>query len=89
MTVVIWVLVALACLVVIGVCVGAFLVSTTAERLHVVTPLTTVAGPLLGLACVLSLGVSTSSLGVLVIVVLLAVAAPVLQVALARTDPPS
>jgi multisubunit Na+/H+ antiporter MnhG subunit len=84
--VVVWVLCALAALVVVGGAVAALLLRTVAERLHLVTAVTSVAGPATGLACALALGASTSTAAVVVVVVLLAATAPVLQTAIARAD---
>jgi multisubunit Na+/H+ antiporter MnhG subunit len=80
----VWVLLSVAGVVVAGSSVGALLVGEFLGRLHLLTPVTSVAGPLIGVACALTLGWSTSTAGVLVIVVLLTVTGPALQAAVAR-----
>jgi multisubunit Na+/H+ antiporter MnhG subunit len=80
----VWVLLSVAAVVVLGSSVGVLLVRELLARLHLLSPVTSVAGPLIGVACALTLGWSTSTAGVLVIVVLLAVTGPVLQAAVAR-----
>lgn len=84
--VVVWVLCALSALAVLGAAGGALLLRTVAERLHVVTLVTSVAGPATGLACALTLGVSTGTAAVVVVVALLLATAPVLQTAIARLE---
>lgn len=73
--VVVWVLCAVSAVTVVGAGVGALLLETVAERLHLVTSVTSVAGPATGLACALTLGLSTSTAAVVVVVALLAVTA--------------
>lgn len=84
MTVVVAVLVGLAAVVAAGSAVAALVVDDLPGRLHLVTPLTAVSGPALGLGAALTLGWSTATAAVVVIVVLLAGTAPVLQTAIAR-----
>jgi multisubunit Na+/H+ antiporter MnhG subunit len=84
--VVVWVLCALSALAVLGAAAGALLLRTVAERLHLVTLVTSVAGPATGLACALTLGVSTGTAAVVVVIALLLATAPVLQTAIARVD---
>ena len=82
-------LLGVAALVVVGSCAGALLLDDLLDRLHLVTPLTSVAGPAVGLACALVEGWTPSTAGVVVVVGLLAVTAPVLQSAIARTARPA
>lgn len=84
--VVVWVLCAVSALAVIGAAAGALLLRTVAERLHLVTLVSSVAGPATGLACALTLGLSTGTAAVVVVVVLLAVTAPVLQTGIGRVE---
>jgi multisubunit Na+/H+ antiporter MnhG subunit len=84
--VVVWVLCALSAVLVVGAATVALVLGSVAERLHLVTVVTSVAGPATGLACALALGLSTSTAAVVVVVVLLAATAPVLQTAIARAD---
>jgi multisubunit Na+/H+ antiporter MnhG subunit len=84
--VVVWALCALAAVAVAGAAGAALVLGSVAERLHLVTVVTSVAGPATGLACALALGASTSTAAVVVVVVLLAATAPVLQTAIARAD---
>ena len=84
--VVVWVLCALSAVAVVGAAGAALLLRTVAERLHLVTLVTSVAGPATGLACALTLGVSTGTAAVVVVVVLLAATAPVLQTGIARVE---
>lgn len=83
--VVVWVLLGIAAVVVVGSCAGALLLPDLLDRLHLITPLTSVAGPAVGLACALVEGWTPSTAGVLLVVALLAGTAPVLQSAIART----
>jgi multisubunit Na+/H+ antiporter MnhG subunit len=83
-TVVVVVLIALAAVVTALSATAALVVDDLAGRLHLVTPVTGVAGPALGLAAALTLGWSTATAGVVLVVVLLAATAPVLQTAIAR-----
>jgi multisubunit Na+/H+ antiporter MnhG subunit len=84
--VVVWVLCVLSALAVLGAAAGALLLRTVAERLHLVTLVTSVAAPATGLACALTLGVSTGPAAVVVVVALLAATAPVLQTGIARVE---
>lgn len=84
--VVVWVLCGVSALTVAGAAVGALLLRSVGERLHLVTVVTSVAGPATGLACALTLGVSTSTAAVVLVVVLLAATAPALQTAIARAE---
>ena len=84
--VVVWVLCAVSGVTVLGAAAGALLLRTVAERLHLVTLVTSVAGPATGLACALTLGVSTGTAATVVVIALLAATAPVLQTAIARVE---
>jgi multicomponent Na+:H+ antiporter subunit G len=64
--------------------VGAVLVRDARNRLHFLTPVTSVAGPLVGLALAFGNGWNATAVEVLVIVVLLAVTGPVLGAATGR-----
>lgn len=82
--VVVWVLLSAAAVLVVASSVGALLVRELLGRLHLLTPVTSVAGPLIGVSCALTQGWTTSTAGVLVVVGLLAVTGPVLSAAIAR-----
>ena len=84
MTVAVVVLLAVAAMAAVGSAVAALLVDDLASRLHLVTPVTGIAGPALGLAAALTLGWTTATATVVLVVVLLAGTAPVLQTAIAR-----
>lgn len=84
--VVVWALCALVAVAVVGAATAALLLGSVAERLHLVTVVTSVAGPATGLACALTLGLSTSTAAVVVVIVVLAATAPVLQTAIARAE---
>jgi uncharacterized membrane protein len=67
------------------VCGAAVLrVRDTADRLHLLAPITVLAGPLVGAAVGIRLGWSTATAAVALIVVLLAVTGAVLQAAVGR-----
>jgi multisubunit Na+/H+ antiporter MnhG subunit len=83
-TVVVVLLLAVAAVVTAASATAALVVADLPSRLHLVTPVTAVAGPALGLAAALTLGWSTATAAVVVVVVLLAATAPVLQTAIAR-----
>jgi multicomponent Na+:H+ antiporter subunit G len=63
---------------------GMMLARTTLSRLHFLTPVTSLASPLIGAGLVAANGWNLSSATVTVIVVLLAVTGPVVQAATGR-----
>lgn len=67
--------------VVVGSAVGALIARDLRVRLHFLTPVTSVAGPLIGAAAVVSGGGLSSAVQSVVVVGLLAVTGPVLTVA--------
>lgn len=77
-------LLAAGVLVVVASAVGAAVLRDVRARLHLLTPVTSVAGPLLGLAVALDGGWTASTGQVLVVVALLAVTGPVLGSATGR-----
>ncbi|MCW2720881.1 monovalent cation/H(+) antiporter subunit G [Pseudonocardia sp.] len=82
--VVVLVLLAAGVLVAVASAVGAVLVREAATRLHFLTPVTSVAGPLLGAALAVENGWSSATGQVLVVVLLLVVTGPVLGSATGR-----
>lgn len=65
---------------------AAFGLRGTRNRLHVVTPVTSVAGPLIGLALAVEDGWTLATAQVLVVVLILAVTGPVMAMAIGRAD---
>jgi multicomponent Na+:H+ antiporter subunit G len=63
---------------------GALWLPSVRDRIHFLTPVTSLAGPLVGAALALANGWSTTTGQVLLIVALLAVTGPVLQTATGR-----
>lgn len=78
------VLLAAGALVVVVSAVGAVVTRDVPSRLHFLTPVTSVGGPLLGLALAVDGGWSSGTGQVLVVVALLAVTGPVLTSATGR-----
>ena len=72
------------CLVVVACAVAAVLVRGVYRRLHLLSPVTSLGGPLIGLGLVLANGVSLTSGTVLLVVGLLALTGPVLVTAVGR-----
>lgn len=77
-------LLALAGLVVVLSALGLVAAPSALARLHFVTPVTSVAGPLVGVAVAVDQGLGLSSGLVLLVVALLAVTGPVLGAAVGR-----
>jgi uncharacterized membrane protein YoaK (UPF0700 family) len=68
----------------VGCAAAAVLVRAVADRLHLLAPVTVIAGPLIGVAVAIRLGGGTATASVVLIVVLLGVIGAVLQAALGR-----
>jgi hypothetical protein len=81
----VWALLVLAVLVVVASAVGLLATRQGYARLHLMTPVTTVAGPALGLALALTNGFGLVTASVLVTVAVLALTGAALQVAMATT----
>lgn len=64
--------------------IGLLRARGTLARLHFLAPVTTLAGPLIGLGLMIEIGWNLTSLLVALTVVLLAITGPVLQTATAR-----
>jgi multicomponent Na+:H+ antiporter subunit G len=78
------VLLAAGVAVAVGSTIGALIARDLRVRLHFLTPVTSLAGPLVGAAVVVEAGLSSSAVQALLLVVLLAVTGPVLTVATGR-----
>lgn len=79
-----WVLLAAGCLVVVASSLAAVLVRDFYRRLHCLTPVTSVGGPLIGLSVSVANGWSLTTAVVMLTVVLLGVTGPVLTAAVGR-----
>ena len=79
-----WVLLAAGTLVVVASAVAAVLVRDFYRRLHFLTPVTSIGGPLIGLALAVENGWSLTTAIVLLTVALLGFTAPVLTAAVGR-----
>lgn len=79
-------LLAAGLLVVLASSLAVFGVRGARNRLHVVTPVTSVAGPLIGIALAIENGASLATAEVLVAVLILAVTGPVMAMAIGRAD---
>jgi multicomponent Na+:H+ antiporter subunit G len=71
-------------LVVIAAAIGMVRARDLVSRLHFLTPVTTLGGPLIGLGLIIANGINLGSAVTALTVVLLAVTGPVLQSATAR-----
>lgn len=80
------VLLATAVVVVVLSAFGAVVLRTTFGKLHYLAPVTTIAGPLFGIALVLDTGWGITAALDLLIVGLLALSGPILQMATARVE---
>ncbi|MFC0548597.1 cation:proton antiporter [Kutzneria chonburiensis] len=80
-----WVLLAAGCLVVVASSIGAVLVRDFYRRLHWLTPVTSVGGPLIGLSVSVANGWGLTTAVVMLTVVILGVTGPVLTAAIGRT----
>jgi multisubunit Na+/H+ antiporter MnhG subunit len=80
-----WVLLAAGSLVVVASSLGAVLVRDFYRRLHWLTPVTSIGGPLIGLSLAVANGWSLTTAVVILTVVLLGVTGPVLTAAVGRT----
>lgn len=63
---------------------GALWMPSVRDRMHFLTPVTSLAGPLVGAALAVANGWGTTTGQILLVVVLLAVTGPVLQIATGR-----
>ncbi|HTI20181.1 MAG TPA: monovalent cation/H(+) antiporter subunit G, partial [Kutzneria sp.] len=79
-----WVLLAAGCLVVVASSLAAVLVRDFYRRLHWLTPVTSIGGPLIGLSVSVANGWSLTTAVVMLTVVLLGVTGPVLTAAVGR-----
>ena len=79
-----WVLLAAGCLVVVASSLAAVLVRDFYRRLHWLTPVTSVGGPLIGLSVSVANGWNLTTAVVMLTVVLLGVTGPVLTAAVGR-----
>ncbi|MFI9383398.1 cation:proton antiporter [Kutzneria sp. NPDC052558] len=79
-----WALLAAGSLVIVTSALGAVLAKDFYRKLHWLTPVTTIGGPLIGLALAVTNGWSLTTAIVLLTVALLAVTAPVLTAAVGR-----
>jgi multicomponent Na+:H+ antiporter subunit G len=79
-----WILAAAGCLITVTSAVGAMLVKDFYRRLHWLTPVTSLGGPLIGSALAIANGWSLTTVMVLLTVILLGVTAPVLTAATGR-----
>jgi multisubunit Na+/H+ antiporter MnhG subunit len=68
----------------VGSAVGALVARDLRVRLHFLTPVTSLAGPLVGAAVVVDAGMGSTAVQAVLVVVLLAVTGPVLTVATGR-----
>ncbi|HET8598960.1 MAG TPA: monovalent cation/H(+) antiporter subunit G [Segeticoccus sp.] len=66
--------------------VAAFGLRGTRNRLHVLTPVTSVAGPLIGIALAIENGWTLTTAEILIVVLILAVTGPVMAMATGRAD---
>lgn len=80
-----WVLLAAGSLVVVASSIAAVLVRDFYRRLHWLTPVTSIGGPLIGLSLAVANGWSLTTAVVLLTVVLLGITGPVLTAAVGRT----
>jgi multicomponent Na+:H+ antiporter subunit G len=83
--VIVWALLAAGSLVVVVSSVAAVLVRDFYRRLHWLTPVTSIGGPLIGLSLAVANGWSLTTAVVLLTVVLLGITGPVLTAAVGRT----
>jgi multisubunit Na+/H+ antiporter MnhG subunit len=79
-----WVLLAAGSLVVVASSIAAVLVRDFYRRLHWLTPVTSIGGPLIGLALAVTNGWSLTTAVVLLTVALLGITGPVLTAAVGR-----
>lgn len=79
------ILLGLGCLLTVASCVAALRARSVSTRLHYLSPVTSLGGPLIGMALALANGWSLTTALVLLIVVLLAVTGPVLGAATGRS----
>ncbi|MEV6612170.1 monovalent cation/H(+) antiporter subunit G [Kutzneria sp. NPDC051319] len=82
---IVWALLAAGSLVVVVSSVAAVLVRDFYRRLHWLTPVTSIGGPLIGLSLAVANGWSLTTAVVLLTVVLLGITGPVLTAAVGRT----
>jgi multisubunit Na+/H+ antiporter MnhG subunit len=82
---VMWALLAAGLAVVVLSCWAALALRRVYNRLHLLTPATSIGAPLIGIAAAISDGPGLTTAQVLFIVVLLAVTGPVLEAATGRT----
>ena len=80
-----WILLGLGCLVTVSAPIGAAVVGDFYRRLHFLTPVTSIGGPLIGVALAVANGWSPTTVLVLLVVVILAVTGPVLAAATGRS----
>ncbi|EWM10751.1 monovalent cation/H(+) antiporter subunit G [Kutzneria sp. 744] len=80
-----WVLLGAGSLVVVASSIAAVLVRDFYRRLHWLTPVTSIGGPLIGLSLAVANGWSLTTAVVLLTVVLLGITGPVLTAAVGRT----
>jgi monovalent cation/proton antiporter MnhG/PhaG subunit len=79
-----WVLLAAGCLVVVASSIGAVLVRDFYRRLHWLTPVTSIGGPLIGLSVSVANGWSLTTAVVMLTVAILGITGPVLTAAVGR-----
>lgn len=79
-----WLLLAAGCLVVVVAAVGALLCKDFYRRLHFLTPVTSIGGPLIGLALAVADGWGLTTAIILLTVALLGLTGPVLAAATGR-----
>jgi multicomponent Na+:H+ antiporter subunit G len=77
-------LLAVGVAVAVGSAVGALVARDLRVRLHFLTPVTSLAGPLVGAAVVVDAGMGSTAVQAALLVVLLAITGPVLAVATGR-----
>jgi len=82
--VIMWALLAAGCLVIVSSAVGALVAKDFYRRLHWLTPVTSLGGPLVGVALAIANGWSLTTAIVLLTVFLLGVTAPILTAAAGR-----
>jgi len=82
--VIVWVLLAAGCLIVVASSLAVVLVRDFYRRLHWLTPITSIGGPLIGLSVSVANGWSLTTAVVMLTVVLLGVTGPVLTAAVGR-----
>jgi multisubunit Na+/H+ antiporter MnhG subunit len=79
-----WALLTAGCLVIVSSAVGALVTKDFYRRLHWLTPVTSLGGPLVGMALAITNGWSLTTAIVLLTVLLLGVTAPILTAATGR-----